>query len=763
MLHKDTPDPDHLSNILIFLFWMLGCTLVGLAIGVAVNFVNPVTAGPVLWLKSTIGIATEAFFQYSGLSFLLNLLPHVDFANAWLGLKPWADLSGVGSLIPYVSVGAFIGTAIGGRAAWKYHQNMTNPIKHLSGPRILEGKAGAKALQEQIAENFDVDGIFIHPNVQISMRLEIQHFLMIGSTGSGKTTEIQYILDQIINRKDKILGYDVKSDFTQKLQNRIILAPWDRRSWSWFIGMDITTEALAQAFAECFIIPNPKASDPVWDNAARALLRAEIHKLQAHKPGKWTFSDLGKGLLDDLLVGVDDPQENMRNLQTFVRTYFPEAWQIVRDATSKATSSVLFTQGGQLSPLIDICRLDAEICKVGAKKFWLDQDKKGFLSDEVKTCPPVILKRAGDSEIWSRTFISAFINVAALKINGLGDADPDKRRIWFILDEVPQLGRNPQITTFLETSRSKGVRMLLGLQNAEQIEKNQGKEDRMTWENNTLTKIWGQDVGQSAKKWASESVGTHTVQIYHRQRTTGTLPPSSGTSDGWSPPQEKRLLEEHGFEMLLRPKPKKKIVTALLQISGFDRVILDWPMLPRPIHDPKEKDPVVLPPRVVVDDSGQVIASNLAFVTDSLSGSPAKEGPDSSGASAPLPVPPSPPSGGGPDARKEDAERKQEGVSTNATPRLEHVEIPQQQQPKQQKTDPENEKEDEKEAEKIGEKMLTASLSGEDFTGDIAIDSLKLLAAMLDSTGASGTVGRVQIAKPSPAPEPEREDEEERE
>lgn len=733
-LHHDRPDPDHFGSFFFLFFWIFLCALIGLGIGVGIDFVSPAT--PLPWLKTTLGIATEAIFEYSGLSFFLNLLPHVDFTNAWLGLRPWNDLPGLEGLIPYAATGAVVGAVIGGKIAWKHHQNVTNPVRHLAGPKLLQGIVGAAALQKQIAENFDVDGIKIHPAVQISERLEIQHFMFVGSTGAGKTTAIWQLVDQLVARGDKIFLHDVKSDFTQKLKKRILLAPWDRRSRRWLIGKDITSEALAQAFSECFILQNPKASDPVWDNAARALLRCEIHKLMAHRKTSWTFKDLGKGLLEDLLVGVDDPIESMKNLQNFVRTYYPESWQIVRDATSKATASVLFTQGGQLSSLIDICRLDSELEKTKAEFFWLDQDSKGFLSDDVKRADPVVLKRAGDSETWSRTFLSAFINVAALKINGLGDADPNKRRIWFILDEVPQMGRIPQLTTFFETSRSKGVRMLVGCQNPEQIDKQQGnREDRATWENNTLSKIWFQDIGKDAKKWAAESVGTHTVQLYSRTQTRGHLPPSSGDSNTWSEPKEKKLLEEHDFEMIMRPKPKLKVVTALLQIAGFDRVVLDWPMLPRPILDPLEKDPVALPPRVLIDECGKVISSSLSFVDDSLSGSRLS-------------------SGGGTGTIKESEERK-EKEPVGATQKTEYVEIPSEKKPGPR---PEKEEKEEEVEKEVGEKMITASLSGEDFTGDVATDSLKLLAAILDSSGSSGTVGKVQIAKAA-TPEPEDEDE----
>lgn len=730
--HKSRPEADWaglwFGSILIFTSF----SFLGLMSGVLFAW------GPAHFLTRAVGLAIGGTLYFSHFASFLNSVLPDGFSNSWFGVQDFETLHNLGQLLPFLIAGMGIGLVLAARFFHRSHKNQTNPVRHLAGPKILEGPAGAQILQKQIAENFDVDGIFIHPGVQISMRLEIQHAMFIGATGSGKTTEIFQIVDQIIARGDKLFLHDMKSDFTQKLKKRLILGPWDRRSLRWMIGKDITTEALAQAFSECFIIPNPKASDPVWDNAARALLRCEIHKLMGHKGTKWTFSDLGKGLLNDLLVGVDDPAENMKNLQAFVRMYYPEAWQIVRDATSKATSSVLFTQGGQLSPLIDICRLDSELAKSGGKGFWLDQDSKGFLSDEIKTCPPIVLKKCPDSTKWSSTFISAFVNVSALKINGLGDVDPDKRRIWFILDEVPQLGKIPEITQFLETSRSKGIRVVLGLQNSEQIDKVYGKEDRAIWENLTVTKIWGQDVGKDAKKWASESVGTRTVQIYNEHNTHGDLPPASGQSNTWGEPKEKKLLEEHGFEMLLRPKPKKKIVTALLQIAGFDRVILDWPMIPRPVYDPKEKDPVVLPPRVLVDEFGHVVASNLAFVEGDLS---------------------SPPTGGGVETRKEeDPEKKREPVSANV-PRPETAGIPQPQPQQRKPPAPEKEDELEKEGAEIAEKMLTAG-PDIDFTGDTATDSLKLLAALLDGSGASGTVGKVTIAKPAPAPE--QEDEEER-
>lgn len=718
--HKDHPEARYFDLFFVSSLILIFYTMSGLALGIIV------TQGFSQVFQKTAAISLESLLYYSGIAHLLSL------RNAFFGQPSFINFPGLSSLVPYVIAGSVLGLFIAIRFFIRDHARQTANVKHVDGPKLHEGPTGAKILQRQIAKNFSIDGIKIHPSVQISERLEIQHLMLVGATGGGKTTVLWQLIDQIVARKDKVIAYDVKSDFTQKLKDRVLLAPWDKRSRRWMIGRDITSEALAQAFSECFIVPNPKASDPVWDNAARALLRCEIHKLQAHKGTKWTFADLGKGLLEDLLVGVENPEENMKNLQVFVRTYYAEAYQIVRDATSKATSSVLFTQSGQLSSLIDICRLDAELAKNGAGHFWLDQDSKGFLSDSIKSFPPVILKRAGDSETWSRVFFSALINVCALKINALGDADPNKRRLWILLDEVPQLGKIPQITTFLETCRSKGVRVALGLQNAEQIDKIYGKEDRATWENNTLSKIWFQDVGREAKKWASESVGTQTVQIFSKTGTHGDMPISSGHTTVWSEPKEKRLLEEHAFEMILRPKPKLKVVTALLQIAGFDRVVLDWPMVSREIQDPKEKDPVALPPRVFVSETGEVFASTL------VSSQPAT-------------------SGGGQmqeEKGKETEETRKKPVTTTKT-ELENI-------PEAKKAPPKKEvgeKEEEDAMEKVGEKMLTAS-HDLDLFGDPATDSLKLLAAMLNSSGETGTVGKVTIAKSTTTTERDEEDRE---
>lgn len=253
------PKVDHTGLMFMSSLIVISSALAGFFAGV-VHVFGPVNAVP------------------RTLHLLSGALGHLPIFSIFLDESPFPS-----SLLPFVIVGTIVGIAFSAFLYKKEHARQSNPIRHISGPKLLYGPSGAKVLQRQIRKNFIVNGIKIHPNVQTSQRLEIQHFMLIGATGGGKTTVLWQLLDQIIKRKDKVFLYDVKSDFTQKLSKRIILAPWDKRSRRWLIGKDITSEALAQAFAECFIVPNPRATDPVWDNAARALLRCEIHKLISEK------------------------------------------------------------------------------------------------------------------------------------------------------------------------------------------------------------------------------------------------------------------------------------------------------------------------------------------------------------------------------------------------------------------------------------------------------------------------------------------------
>ncbi len=178
----------------------------------------------------------------------------------------------------------------------------------------------------------------------------------------------------------------------------------------------------------------------------------------------------------------------------------------------------------------------------------------------------------GLSQAWGASIIEQIVQ----KSGDLPDADPDQRRIWLILDEVPRLGKVPSITEGLEVLRSKGVRIVLGAQGIGQIEEIYSKTTARSWAMQTATKIIGRIVEPEDQKWAASLIGERVLERYSASQNTQ-LGGSGGSSSGGS------YQCVHGHTVI--PSQLGQIVRvsksgprAILQVAGSDMVgLLDWP------------------------------------------------------------------------------------------------------------------------------------------------------------------------------------------
>src|SRR5579871_2776059 len=114
---------------------------------------------------------------------------------------------------------------------------------------------------------------------------EALHILLLGATGSGKTQILRALVTQIITgREGQVLIIDRKGDFTAWLAGRddvAILAPWDRRTRSWAVGIDIADALGAAALAERLLPLDTQTNDRYWVDTPRNMIRAAIRILQA--------------------------------------------------------------------------------------------------------------------------------------------------------------------------------------------------------------------------------------------------------------------------------------------------------------------------------------------------------------------------------------------------------------------------------------------------------------------------------------------------
>ncbi len=442
------------------------------------------------------------------------------------------------------------------------------PVRHKRGDQL---RNDAGTIRKQIRTRYGrPDGIFVHPEIRIPETLEVRSFSLVGSPGSGKTTVLNGMVDQAIGRGDRVLIFDFKGDFTERIPDgkKMILSPWDARAVRWALGSDVSTEVQARLLAECLIPINPRDTQPMWGNASRAILRAELHRLMAERRGTWGVHELGEALLADILCPDSD-----RVVQDLVKRYNPEASRIVQDLTSKTTLSVLIDQSAALGDTILLSRFDCELKKAGKPFLPL----RSYLSGETqeKGNPlPVILPVHPDSRTLTSAFVSAVFALSSSIVTHFPDASPSGRRIWFILDEVPQAGRIPPITDFLVTARSKGCRTVLGFQTPAQVAEGYGEKTLEIWDNATSVKIFLQCVSPEAKKYVSQSIGEREILAFKKSENVGIAPAHTGHTTNWVDEREKLVSPDEAASLL---GPGKNGVTGIVQVAGCDPALLTWP------------------------------------------------------------------------------------------------------------------------------------------------------------------------------------------
>jgi hypothetical protein len=111
---------------------------------------------------------------------------------------------------------------------------------------------------------------------------EQSHTMLLGSTGAGKTSIIKNLIYQLDKRGQKAIIIDVKGDmikcFYRESRGDIILNPLDVRGRNWSIFNETNPLKGFSTIAKSLLPKESKSGDPIWIEAARAVL-AELASL----------------------------------------------------------------------------------------------------------------------------------------------------------------------------------------------------------------------------------------------------------------------------------------------------------------------------------------------------------------------------------------------------------------------------------------------------------------------------------------------------
>jgi len=273
---------------------------------------------------------------------------------------------------------------------------------------------------------------------------DLSHFLIIGQSGTGKTTLLYDIFTQLGDKR-KII-HDNKMAIMEKFFNEkkdLIFNPMDERSLAWTIFNDIQTVADVESVAKSLIPDNPRATDPMWDDAARKVFMEALK--HCIKKGKKTNQELYTLLSKkplDIALEIDTPEIHS-----------------ALSVADKTAAGIMTSLSVKFRPLAYLKDGDFSI-----KKWVRDDNAKG----------DIYITNRDDVADMIAPLLTLFIDLVSKTFLSLPDSR--ERRLYFLLDELGMLRKMSSIVRLITNSRSKGGSVMVGFQGISQIEEIYGNE-----------------------------------------------------------------------------------------------------------------------------------------------------------------------------------------------------------------------------------------------------------------------------------------------
>ncbi len=294
-------------------------------------------------------------------------------------------------------------------------------------------------------------------SIPVPRRAETRHFFVIGRSGTGKTRLLYSFLEKIRKQKAKALVYDFKGDYVSCFfcpETDFIFNPLDFRTLHWCLFSEVEIVADIDTIATS-LIPPSRAEDKFWIDGARDVFSAILFYLkntgQVQNADIWNHVSLTEEEMLSLMQGaVQQGFEQCRRALGYLQGF---------KAGSKVASDVLSTMRQYTNCFYYVRHLQSSFII----KEWIESEGSSFLF-------LVGYPKLRDT---LRPLLSLFIDLALKHVLSL--PENTNRRIYFLIDEFVTLQKLPTIIQGLEQGRSKGLSLVLALQDFNQLERIYGE------------------------------------------------------------------------------------------------------------------------------------------------------------------------------------------------------------------------------------------------------------------------------------------------
>lgn len=478
--------------------------------------------------------------------FIENLLKEVGFDN-----NRYINVPEVSDTFLYGSFTASLASiALGILIVWFFRiRNFDwSQYKHLDGPLLLKGRTAAKHFRKKAYGEGDL-GLSLHPTIFLPIIREAGNILVWGMQGAGKSNFIKSLVNQLISKRERMLLYDIKGEYTQSFLNEdsLLLSPKDKRSVNWNLGKDLANTGLAQVFAES-VIPADSAAESFWVESARTILVGVIVGL-SKEYANWSWC-----ALEQRLFCSDE------ELSSWLEKYHKQAATLIKP-DSKTTLSIRSMLATKLAWLKEMTEYVSNTPPDFSISGWLTRNDKTTLIVQGDLASPLM----------GQALITAFMSVMSSYI--LTAEDNEEQKTWLVLDELATLNRSKSFERWLALGRSKGCRTIAGTQLMSQLHSIYGRDNANTiiglFSNVVAFRVAPDD--DSASK-ASAAFGQRRVE-----KTIISINENGEKSRSF---QQEKIPLVTPEDLVHLPQPTlKRGIDGYLLIGGTDAVYkLNWPI-----------------------------------------------------------------------------------------------------------------------------------------------------------------------------------------
>jgi type IV secretory pathway TraG/TraD family ATPase VirD4 len=332
---------------------------------------------------------------------------------------------------------------------------------------------------------------------------EARHFMLVGATGTGKTTAIWAMLDSIEARGDHAFVHDVDGSYVARYyrpeRGDIILNPFDARCAYWNPFDDVRSKADTDRLA-VFLVPKPSggnSGDDVWYDQARIVTAAIIRRL-------W---EARRGNIPELTRALRDlTPDELRAL-----TAGTEASRVFQKDAEKATASVLFCLAEAAKIVGTLKIAPAEGPTISFDAFY------AALPHITGPKPWIFLASRKRNFAAARPLLGCWLDCAVASILDRPIASPP--RAWLVLDELPALPRATGLLTLLPEGRKFGASIIIAFQAIGQLRETYGLHATSTMVGQTSTQFIMRLGDPDSTRWATQLLGQSEIEEHRASQS----------------------------------------------------------------------------------------------------------------------------------------------------------------------------------------------------------------------------------------------------